>query len=97
MFENPGKKIKKISTILFYITVCVSMFLAISLGIEADTSYWGYTEIEYKAVPLLIFLVVVPAYSYISTLFFVGFGELLENVKKISEKDKYSEEAKETV
>ena len=81
MFSNPGSKIKKVSVVLFWFTICASVILALVFGIDTHYS-WGreYSTVNWAVI--LLCLVVVPVVSYITTIFLVGFGELVENSKK---------------
>lgn len=90
MFENSGEKIKKISVIVFWITVIVSVILAFVLGWQEEYqsfSYFsgGHTEKVFKPLYFFTFLIGVPVASYVSTLFLVAFGELVQNTQRINE------------
>lgn len=89
MFDNPGKKIMQISKIVFWIDTIVSVILAFVLGFE---KYYYRTEF-YAGIFFSLFFG-VPIMAYVSTLFLVGFGELVENSKK-TEAAKVLEEAEE--
>lgn len=89
MFDNPGKKIMQISKIVFWIVTIVSVILAFVLGFE---KYYYSTEF-YAGIFFSLFFG-VPIMAYVSTLFLVGFGELVENSKK-TEAAKVLEEAEE--
>ena len=89
MFDNPGKKIMQISKIVFWIVTIVSVILAFVLGFE---KYYYRTEF-YAGIFFSLFFG-VPIMAYVSTLFLVGFGELVENSKK-TEAAKVLEEAEE--
>lgn len=73
MFENPGTKIKKISIVLFWLSVIVTVLSAFA-SMSSDDMGVG--------LALLIF---GPIVCYISTLYFVAFGELVENTTAIKE------------
>jgi hypothetical protein len=72
MFDYPGEKIKTIAVILFWINVIISIFLALKAIFEAEFLYF------------FVFLIGDPLASYISTLFLVAFGELVENISEIT-------------
>lgn len=73
MFENPGTKIKKISTFLFWLSVIGTVILAF-----ANMS-------SYDMLGGLALLIFGPIVCYISTLYLVAFGELVENTTAIKE------------
>jgi len=89
MFDNPGKKIMQISKIVFWIVTIVSVILAFVLGFEKH-----YYSTEFYAGIFFSLFFGVPIMAYVSTLFLVGFGELVENSKK-TEAAKVLEEAEE--
>ena len=89
MFDNPGKKIMQISKIVFWIVTIVSVILAFVLGFEK----YSYSTEFYAEIFFSLFFG-VPIMAYVSTLFLVGFGELVENSKK-TEAAKVLEEAEE--
>ena len=89
MFDNPGKKIMQISKIVFWIVTIVSVILAFVLGFEKH-----YYSTEFYAEIFFPLFFGVPTSAYVSTLFLVGFGELVENSKK-TEAAKVLEEAEE--
>ena len=74
MFNNPGSKIKKLGEILFWLSVIVSESYAVYYLITAFKTSFRYFD-------FILFLLVVVAGlvgSYISSLFIVAFGELVE-------------------
>ena len=73
MFENPGTKIKKISIVLFWISI-IFVFLLAMVSMSADDMLHFFA--------ILIF---GPIICYISTLYLVAFGELVENTAAIKE------------
>ena len=88
MFTDPGKKIKNVAIASFWIVVFTSVILAFALGVERHREehydYWNdkyeYTyETEFHAAPFFGFLFGVPLCAYISALFLVGFGEIVES------------------
>ena len=78
MFENPGVKIKAVSQIMFWLVTITSVILAFVLGIE-KSGYGYYERTEFNAAIFFSFFIGGPLVAYISTLFLVGFGELVEN------------------
>jgi len=78
MFENPGGKIKAASILMFWLVAITSVILAFVLGIE-KSGYGYYARTEFNAAIFFGFLIGGPLVAYISTLFLVGFGELVEN------------------
>ena len=85
MFKNPGEKIKIIAVVLFWITVVASVILAFVFGWSEHWSQYvgGYKEFE--PVYFFTFLIGCPVASYISTLFLVSFGVLVQNTQHIKE------------
>lgn len=73
MFENPGTKIKKISIVLFWLSVIVTVLSAFA-NMSSD-----------DMVVSLALLIFGPIVCYISTLYLVAFGELVENTTAIKE------------
>ena len=74
MFENPGGKIRKIAVVLFWITVVIFVIAACAALIQEEVSLF------------LSLLIVGPLTSYISTLFLVAFGELVQNISELKDK-----------
>lgn len=68
MFTNPGAKIKLFSMVGFWVTSIACIISAAVYASENDANliFW-------------LLLLIGPLASYISTLFLVGFGELVEN------------------
>lgn len=90
MFENSGKKIKGISVAVFWITVISSIILAFVFGWQEEyhpSSYYsgGRTVTVFEPLYFFTFGVGVPVASYVSTLFLVAFGELVQNAQRIRE------------
>lgn len=79
MFENPGGKIRKIAVVLFWITVVIFVIAACAALIQEEVSLF------------LSLLIVGPLTSYISTLFLVAFGELVQNISELKDKIKLAE------
>ncbi len=69
MFSNSGKKIKKLSKILFWVLVVSSIILGFAYGLFEDG--------------LIILLLVVPFICWIICLFLYSWGEHVENVEFI--------------
>lgn len=90
MFENSGKKIKGISVAVFWVTVISSIILAFVFGWQEEyhsSSYYssGRTVTVFEPLYFFTFGVGVPVASYVSTLFLVAFGELVQNAQRIRE------------
>lgn len=79
LFENPGKKLQKLATVLFWVEVVCSVILAFALGLEKNyrSDYSFYAGIFFG------FLIGGPIVSYCSSLFLYAFGELVEKVNEI--------------
>jgi len=83
IFENPGKKIKTISIIVFCLVTVLCVILAFVLGMKYYPYYYGKNNhIEFNAPLFFGLLIGAPLTLYISTLFLVGFGDLVENSAK---------------
>lgn len=84
MFENAGAKIKKIAIVFFWIAVVASVILAFVFG---WSEYYSFYEWHKEFEPALFFPILIggPLCSYISTLFLVAFGDLVENTQRIKE------------
>lgn len=91
MFDNVGTKIKKVSIVLFYIVSLACLVLAFVLGFDSYYLF-GHHGVDFNAGIFFGFLVGGPVISYVSTLFLVGFGELVENSTRISTSPTSSEE-----
>ena len=90
MFENSGEKIVKVAKVLFWITVIASVILAFVLGWSKEYhSYYfgsgGYYSNEFHPVYFFSLLIGYPLVSYISTLFIIAFGELVQNSRRIKD------------
>lgn len=82
MFENPGEKIKKIGKIWFWISVVAYVILAFAFGWTEEYGYYGsYTK--FNAEIFFPLLIAGPLVSYISAIFLVAFGDLVENARSI--------------
>ena len=80
MFDNPGRKIKTLATVFFWLIIIISVILAFVLGFSKVYDYWGdYNGIRFNAVVFFLLLTGGPLVAYIQALLFVGFGELVEN------------------
>ena len=86
MFENAGAKIKKIAIVLFWIAVVASVIFAFVFGWSEYYSHYDY-KWHKEFEPALFFPILIggPLCSYISTLFLVAFGDLVENTQRIKE------------
>ena len=74
MFNNPGKKIKILATVMFWLEVVGSVITAIVLSAEAEDA---------------IYLLLAPAgfaSAWLLSLFVYAFGELVEKATSIDEK-----------
>ncbi len=81
MFEHPGRKIEIWATSYFWIITIASILGGV---------YYAYVNIDRLAVSdvlivALVCLILIPLTTYISTLFVVGFGHLVENSEEIKE------------
>lgn len=86
MFEDAGSKIKKIAIVLFWIAVVASVILAFVFGWSEHYSSYSYRAYkEFEPALFFSFLIGGPLCSYISTLFLVAFGDLVENTQRIKE------------
>lgn len=83
MFTNPGGKIKKVSIVAFWISVLACVVLAFTVGLDAGAGVF------------ILLLIVCPICAYLSTLFFVAFGELVENSSKTNSEKKRDRTLKE--
>lgn len=86
MFDNPGTKIKNVSIFLFWIASIACVILAFVLGFERLYHSYsfisgGYYKTHFNAGIFFGFILGGPLILYVSTLFLVGFGELVENSK----------------
>lgn len=76
LFENPGPKIKKMATILFWVETVSCVILAFVFGWDR-----GYRHTEFLPGIFFGFLIGGPLVSYCSALLLHGFGELVEKVE----------------
>lgn len=75
MFENSGKKIKKIAKILFWAEIILPSCMSIGLDGSLDAS--GGIFVLVLVISILI--------AYPSALFLCAFGDLVEKVTHISD------------
>lgn len=80
MFSEPGKKIKTMAKIFFWVEVIACVILAFSLG-WVEINRWG--DKEFRAGIFFGFLIGGPLASYCSALLLYGFGELVDKISKI--------------
>lgn len=74
MFDNIGKKIKSLASVLCWVGIIAYVILAIIMfAIAAD----AYDEELYITLGV-IFLFVGPLMSWVSSFFMYGFGELID-------------------
>ncbi len=92
MFENSGEKIKKIAIISFWIVVIASIILACVLGWTEEYSYYGRRYNAFHAEYFFPIIIGGPLSAYISSLFLVGFGDLVENIQTIANSCKNASE-----
>ncbi|MBR0419449.1 MAG: hypothetical protein IJI66_09790 [Erysipelotrichaceae bacterium] len=83
LFSNPGKKIKTISLILFWVLTVSSIICAVSFGWVERHGYYSTSKVFVPEV-FFSFLLVGPIASYLSSLLLYGYGELIENSKPCS-------------
>lgn len=77
MFKNPGKKIKKVATVLFWlfavpIALASVIFLAIGMGMELMDPLLAFV-LFLLGTPLALFCL------WFAHLLLYGFGELIDN------------------
>lgn len=89
LFQNPGKKIKSLSIILFCINCILSLFGAFVLGRVSSVSHYGNGVIV--LITFLLVLIGGLLVAFVLSLFLYGFGELIENSAK-SDATKRAEE-----
>ena len=77
MFNAPGAKIKKIAVVLFWIVVCSSVITSFIVGFDRYSYHTSF-----NAGLFFLFFLGIPLFQYVSTLFVVAFGELVENSGK---------------
>lgn len=92
LFENPGPKIKKMTTILFWIEIVCCVILAFALGWDRS-----YRHDEFLPGIFFGFLIGGPLVAYCSALMLYGFGELVEKVSAIHKFHLYTNQGKKTV
>ena len=89
LFQNPGKKIKSLSIILFCINCILSLIGAFVLGRVSSVSHYGNGVIV--LITFLLVLIGGLLVAFVLSLFLYGFGELIENSAK-SDATKRAEE-----
>ena len=82
MFNDIGKKIKKLAQILCWVGIVVSVIAALMMFVAAGDTYSYSKEESYKTLGL-IWLFVGPLSSWISSLFTYGFGEIIDKLTRI--------------
>lgn len=87
MFDEPGKKIKTMAKIFFWVEVIACVILAFSLG-WVEINRWG--DKEFRAGIFFGFLIGGPLASYCSALMLYGFGELVDKIGGMSNRDTIS-------
>lgn len=83
MFENPGRRIKRIATIVFTIIsiACIVGAFFISLC---------FKDSEYSLLVFCVAMLAGPFLAYLQALLLYAFGELVENSTKLAEKNEES-------
>lgn len=79
LFDDVGKKIQKMATVVFRVEVVSCVILAFCLGWERN--YWGKTE--FRAGIFFGLLIGGPLASYCSALILYGFGELVDKIGRL--------------
>lgn len=94
MFENPGKKLKSLSKIMFWLTIIGSFVLALVFGI--DRSYWRDELTAY----FFVFLIGGSILAYVEGLLLYAFGSLVESAEQVAyalEEDEEEDDSDETL
>ncbi len=86
MFNNIGGKIKKLSKIICWVGIVVSIFLAVCMFFAAADAY-SY-EVGTCIGLGFAFLIGGTLMSWLSSLFAYGFGELIEKTTEIANNTK---------
>lgn len=83
MFENPGRRIKRIATIVFIIIsiACIVGAFFISMCVK---------DSEYSLLVFCVAMLAGPFLAYLQALLLYAFGELVENSTKLAEKNEES-------
>lgn len=87
MFKNPGEKIKIVAKVIFWITVIAAVIAAFVLGFDTYYSYYG-SGFDFEPLYFFGLLIGYPMLAYIVTLFFVAFGDLVQNSQSIKDSAK---------
>lgn len=82
MFDNPGKKIKVIAKILFWL-VLIASIAAIILE---------FRDNRHPEIKDVVYFIIAPFAQWVTSLFLVAFGELVENSTKLASSSKFSRE-----
>lgn len=86
MFENSAERLKKFAIALFWLSIAISVILAFVFGWETiEETFYTRSYKVFHAEYFFTFLIGCPLVSYISTLFLVAFGDLVENAQRIKE------------
>lgn len=80
LFDNISEKLKNTATVIFWIGTSVSVIIAIVMWIQSQDSY--YTEELYTTLGFVFFFI-GPIISWITSILFFGFGELIEKATAI--------------
>ena len=91
MFDNIGKKIKKLAEILAIAGMIISIFLGLFYIISyAELDKYAQSDNGGILVEGIIWLIVGPIASWISGFFAYGFGELIDTTQDIKKTLDYS-------
>ena len=77
MFNNPGSKIKRLGEIVFWLALIAFEAFALNYVLTESKNVWRNFDFLY----FLLLAVVYPLSAYISSLFLVAFGELVEKTE----------------
>lgn len=81
MFKNPGRRIKRITAIVFTI-------ISIAYIVGAFFISWCVKDFEYSLLVFCVAILAGPFLAYLQALLLYAFGELVENSTKLAEKNK---------
>jgi hypothetical protein len=76
MFQNVGKKLQVIATILFWVATAASVVLAFVFGIDRD--FYHYRNV-FNAGIFFAFLLGGPTVAYFGSLILHGFGSIVSD------------------
>ncbi len=88
MFENIGGKIKTLAQIICWLGIVFSVLVGICIiilgSLTSDTAI-GSVFSGMSAFTSILYFLLGPLLSWVSSLFIYGFGELIEKVTEIAE------------